>query len=78
MTDYTTRGEDRRKGPRRESEQRAHLARELIIEKARGIVAYQQSGTTVPGALDAQIRDLSLLLATLDDAEDTIRMEAAR
>lgn len=63
-------GEDRREGPRRDVEQRVHLARELVIAKARDLVG---SGFDPDGSISdeqlAKLSELDELVDVLTSAE---------
>lgn len=57
---------DRRSQPRREAELRLHLARELVLTKARQLVGVMNTGD---GSVGHQLTDLAELVAVLNDAE---------
>jgi hypothetical protein len=76
---------DRRQGPRRASEQRAHLARELILEQARALVSINRRPATTlveqsEQAVDMRrkVADLGTLIDTLDEAEELVKQERVK
>lgn len=62
---------DRRLNPRREVDQRLHLARELTLQRARIVVReyVEQSPSSAEPALRSELDDLATMIAMLDEAE---------
>lgn len=64
-------GEDRREGPRRADDQRVHLARELVIAKARDLTAagFDPDDGAISDEQLAKLSELAELVDVLDTAE---------
>lgn len=70
-TDDLRAGTDRREGPRRDTEQRLHLATQLTLMRARAVVtAYAAASGEVVGdhRLRTELRELATMIGALDDA----------
>lgn len=72
MPEPSPRGPDRRRTQRRDEDQRLHLARELVIEKTRMLVAdYTSKGSLTAPQIEDYVIELAELVDVLETAEQT-------